>query len=580
MYGRAPEYRDWPAERDQKVTFGEIWRQGDDAITKLLSLLVDNPRKWPELLERVDDMTDPQRQRVLEALTNGEKLEEDLRLAVWSTLTEMIRRHEAFPDASWSFAPEQLEALRAVADEIKPALPIEKHRWLFEDAMPDIPERRGMPFSDFEAEVQRLRDEALGEIVDNGGQETLLALASEVKYPGIVGATAASVGLNLDGLMAGLLDARAPSLVATSMGYFQRLAEDEVRLETVVQGSAPSALAKARLLLCLKPEPGLWAKLQEFGQEVVDLYWGEFRPWGLGSGFPHVNEAARELLRVGRPAVALDLLTLYRRSESLDPSLIVQGLRDALAAGPDTFGQVREYDLEELLDALRQSDIDRSVVAELEWQWLPLLGFDTPSPTLELEMASSPQFFMEVLSLAFRAEGDDAEPNQQSRAMANHAFRLLHEFKVVPGSTGRGEPINEHVLWTWMQEVRNIARGCDRVAIAEVYIGHILAHAAEDPDGTWPSLPVRNVIEASASPRLENGFSVETFNKRGVTSRSLDEGGAQEYELAAKFRAWASAVRATAPRTAAVLSGLGDGYERDGRAEDERAELRRKGLGW
>ena len=70
-----------------------------------------------------------------------------------------------------------------------------------------------------------------------------------------------------------------------------------------------------------------------------------------------------------------------------------------------------------------------------------------------------------------------------------------------------------------------------------------------------------------------------TFNKRGITSRGATEGGQQEFELAARYRDWAARVVADSPKTARVLRSLADGYDEEGRRQDEQAQRLREGFG-
>ena len=71
---------------------------------------------------------------------------------------------------------------------------------------------------------------------------------------------------------------------------------------------------------------------------------------------------------------------------------------------------------------------------------------------------------------------------------------------------------------------------------------------------------------------MEQGVAIGRFNQRGVTVRGPYDGGAQERELAAQYRAWADRVRDHWPRSGALLDGLATGYETEARHHDESAE--------
>lgn len=79
-------------------------------------------------------------------------------------------------------------------------------------------------------------------------------------------------------------------------------------------------------------------------------------------------------------------------------------------------------------------------------------------------------------------------------------------------------------------------------------------------------------IEKMASDRLERGLSLARVNQRGVYSKSIGEGGAQERELAAQCLRWADAVPRF-PRTAAMLRRIAENWTRYAeRADVEAAE--------
>jgi hypothetical protein len=102
-------------------------------------------------------------------------------------------------------------------------------------------------------------------------------------------------------------------------------------------------------------------------------------------------------------------------------------------------------------------------------------------------------------------------------------------------------------------------------------IGEALSGPATDDDGTWPSEPVRDVLEHEQDDELQTGMHIGRFNQRGVTVRNPYSGGAQERALAEQYRRWADAVRNRWPRSGALLDSLAETYDRDARREDAQA---------
>ena len=64
------------------------------------------------------------------------------------------------------------------------------------------------------------------------------------------------------------------------------------------------------------------------------------------------------------------------------------------------------------------------------------------------------------------------------------------------------------------------------------------------------------------------------YNRRGVASRGILDGGAREWCLALRYREHSRKMSVRWPRAAAVLDGLAEEYELEAKREDEKAEER------
>jgi hypothetical protein len=319
-----------------------------------------------------------------------------------------------------------------------------------------------------------------------------------------------------------------------------------------------------------------WTLLPQFGNEVLAAYWSEFSPYGRGSEFPLINEAAKQLIRHGRVAIAVDALSIYsgRWEDGVEADVVVEALSAFGNAGDPDVSRVSDYDVTRLLEFLKSRQIDETTIARFEWKFLPLLHDESRAPELQRLLAREPEVFVQLIELVFKPANAaaDAEREPANQALVSNAYRLLRSWKVVPGVTEDGS-VDGSALERWLAETRDRLAASDRLEVGEVHIGEVLAHAPEDADGTFPTVAVRDVLESAPNDHLERGFRIGASNKRGVTSRSITEGGQQEYDLSAQYEAWAEAVQATHPRTAATLRDIADSYREEGRRNDE--EVRR-----
>jgi hypothetical protein len=585
-FTHSPRFRQWkPA--DKGVLPADEWQASVEASKRLLEDVGKQPGRWPELIGHLADFPAAERNAALDqlsSLSRSNELDATRREHIWTGLDKLERAHRKFAGARWSLPSDDLDRISAVAQLFAPADPVEANTWLFNEHFPDV----GNMNDDYETHRQRIdavRAEAVRTIEAASGIDGLMRLARSAKLPGFVGtATASLASPALDERLIPLLDYDDPGLVNLAWGYCDRRSQTQgmswVREHVKLLEDRP--LAQARLLQTAPDLAEAWHLASDLGEEVERPYWREFSPTGRGPDFALVNEAAASMLRFDRVVGALDLLNLYVRSDDrrVSPDLVLDALERLIVLSQshdEPIQQLSSYELNGLLDYVRDASVSEDRLATLEWQFLPALGYDARSPVLERQLARDPKFFVEILSLVFKPKNSDRDADVQPH-VAQNAYRLLDQWRIIPGSTAEGEPVDAAALVEWTEETRRLLVEADRREIGDVQIGHVLAHAPGDDDGTWPTRPVRDLIERIASSDLDDGFRVEIFNKRGATSRGLFDGGEQERVLAQRYNDWATRIADEWPRTASVLSDLARGYEHDARREDDEAERRREGM--
>lgn len=586
-FTHSPRFRQWKPDDEGVRRPADEWQASVEASKRLLDDVDNQPGRWPELIGHLADFPAAERTSALDqlsSLSRSEELEMGQRESIWTRLDKLERAHRKFAGARWSLPSDELDRISAVAGLFAPDDPVDANTWLFDEHFPDL----GSTSDDYETHRQRIeavRAEAVRTIEAASGIDGLIRLARSAKLPAFVGtATGSLASPALDEHLVPLLDDEDPGLINLAWGYCDRRSQSQgmgwVKERLTLLEGRPAA--QARLLQTAPDLAEAWQLASELGEDVEGSYWREFSPMGRGADFALVNEAAAAMLRFGRVVGALNLLNLYVRSDDrrVSPDLVIDAL-ERLTVLPQSHDepiqQLSSYELNGLLDYIRDASVSEDRLATLEWQLLPALGYDAQSPVLERQLARDPKFFVEILSLVFKPKNNDREGDVQPH-VAQNAYRLLDQWRIIPGSTAEGEPVDAAALSNWTEETRRLLVEADRAEVGDVYIGHVLAHAPGDHDGTWPTRPVRDLIERVASPDLDDGFRTEIFNKRGGTSRGLFDGGAQERVLAQQYNDWATRIADEWPRTAAVLSDLARGYEHDARREDDEAERRREGM--
>lgn len=134
--------------------------------------------------------------------------------------------------------------------------------------------------------------------------------------------------------------------------------------------------------------------------------------------------------------------------------------------------------------------------------------------------------------------------------------------------------VEAEVPTNWVER----ARESRRLRVGDLQIGKVLASCPPDPDGAWPCLAVRDLLERVESDEIEEGLGGEVFASLGVTTAGSWTAGDQERDHARLYREQAERFYDRWPRTAKVLSEAAEDFERAARRHDADAERRRTGL--
>jgi hypothetical protein len=222
--------------------------------------------------------------------------------------------------------------------------------------------------------------------------------------------------------------------------------------------------------------------------------------------------------------------------------------------------------------------VGRERIARLQWAFLPALGFEPKVQVLHRFLSSDPAFFVDVLIKVYRGKScDDNDDESPERArIATNGYRLLSSWSTVPGLREDGS-VDAQELRVWIDGALAGLDEAGRRDIGEIYIGQILACAPGESDGQWPPRTVRDLLEELQNERIEEGLITKTLNRRGMTTRSPQDGGVQEQDLAEKYRHEAEGFADEWPRTAAILRALARFYDHDARREEGSAERFRRG---
>jgi len=581
-----PAWREWAPLEDVRATTIEYAKAVHALVQCMLDDVGADGGRWRDLIEELPEFPRDQYYAVVtkvESLAVGELKANDS-AALWSALRTLVSRHRSYADADWSLPVEEIDRLAAILPRFEPQAPLLRYGWLFGDS-PSLPEGREDDWGTYERAIATRQCEAIATLYEHAGLTWLSDFVEHVGRPEQLGVALARSAI-ADDVADSLLRAhlrpdqgRHCALVAGFVGTKAHIAGMEWakgKLATISSEWSPEE--RATFCLCLPFNASTWEVVHGFDDVTVSEYWKRVSPIYVDAN--QVETAARRLLQHGRAVVAADLMQLHVESSLLPVGLVVDVL-EHLATRPLDETEVRRlsaHDLSDLLAYVSASDqVEESRVAKLEWAFLPVVGrHHHPPEVLLREMARYPEFFVHVIALVYRAEGEaPSEPSEEEKARAERAYELLQSWRwrPFPGTPDDGA-FDPKALREWILEARRSLQAQGRLTVGDHAIGEILSGSPAAEDGTWPHEAIRDLIEELGSQDFEGGLVIGLLNSGGVSWRNPDERGARERQTAEKYDRFATIVGPRWPRTASMLRRIQDSYIAWADEEDRRGELR------
>jgi hypothetical protein len=574
-----PKLRDLAPETPEEITFGSVWDFETAVVDRALAAVGDDENRLGFFVEKIGKLQPTNRTKVLTRIDSylaSHNVAEGN--PIWHALKDEFARNEYFGDANWALTGVELATVRDLVERHRPTDPLVSDRHAFDDWTPHI--GKYDPGSEVFDDATDLRKEVLQRVLARDGVPGILKLAKMVKLPELLGQALGQVSFSLEQmfeLMQGALDPGAPmslSYYVSAVGFEKFGDQWKDFFQDRVLSQVLDSASKAKLLLGWSTTRSTWSYVEGLGDEVRDQYWRQLSLLPNEGMIEDLLFAINQYRSVGRDIEILSWV--QRRRKEVPSGLLLDLLTKGAAQTSEGFkrlGNMLSYYIGQTLKELRtRCDVEKPQIATLEYAYLPLLRHEQEPLTIYDLLASDPEMFVNVLSHVFRGKSVPADQvvTDEMRMRANVSYDLLSAFKNVPG-LHEGK-IDGCELCDWVKKVRTLAAAKDLTDIGDQRIGFILAHAPQDADVLfWPPSAVCQIIEEAASEQIERGFMVECINKRGVYSKGINEGGAQERELAKRYKAWADATLIY-PRTSAMLIAISEDWMRSAECADVDAE--------
>lgn len=588
-YSYKPRWRSDASGAGQPASSEEVEAFNHKALDLLIDWTGHDENTLGDLVEIIESMSEEDEMKVWSLIdewardadeAEKAKLRERLRQF---TLTRLGRRRN-LSEATRNRAREAYDSLR-------PNDPVLRHGWLFgkhwvEESVDEVGEE--VDYRKQEERIDRLRKEAIAEIWTEQAFNGIRKLAASSEAVATIGHYAATCVAGIESQVQFIkqclsLQGELSDSAESCLRGFLFAMEDDSRLDLLqtVAESLPPQDCK-RLFLAAPFQDSTWRLLDGYDDKFRRDYWQDVTPSWRRHSPAELNEVIDRLLDVRRPRAAFKAVQLTL--ESVETSRLHRLLRAVGTVDSEPTGEYRleRHYLSAALDSLDgRAGITRDEMAQLEFLFIQALDHSRHGiPNLESQLVESPEIFVQAVALVYKRsdEGEDPpewriENPEQREAIALAAHRLLEQIRMIPGTDENGQ-VDSVKLARWIAEARHLCQQHARSVIGDQLLGQLLAKAPRDETGAWPCRAVCDVMEDIASPELAKGFHVGVHNSRGVVSRG--EGGDQERELAAKYRAWAEHLHFEFPYVGGVLENIARSYENEAEWHDSRATLAKR----
>lgn len=346
---------------------------------------------------------------------------------------------------------------------------------------------------------------------------------------------------------------------------------------------------KLKLYLVLPFNQLVWSFVDLLDENLREQYWLKVKPHHC-----QVNEelkiAISHLLLVKRAKVALNLAEYCL--ETIDVHTLYQIL-ECLLENNDNGDNVYlpiQYYFKEAFKLLHHSNmIDYEKKVYLEFGYINILKeygnikLTDYAPNLSQYIFEHPEFFAEMIYFLYKRKDGIDDFNQgnhtdeQVKNLRDKYFIIMYDLNL-PNLNRAECKIEIEKLRNWIHQVRNLCQKSNRLEIADLQIGQILAYSPIDTeDNIFPCSPIRDIMEELQSESILNGANTGIYNSRGVVTKSLNEGGQKEYVLANQYQEWANQLKNTHPFVANyLLQKVADTYFYEAKRNDLEVEIRQR----
>lgn len=585
-------WRMFDMEPDPTPTYPEIWDTHSRVVDILISIFDGDEEKFSRLITKIPYLHPADTNKILDWANSILPQLKQKEYTTWTSIRSILSHHRSFPHAEWALPNSILVRLENLYNDLQPADSTRKYLWLFNEKYPKLPDGHDLRNQETKKEIERRQNQidearktALIRLIETHGVEKTIELRKKCLEPFIFGNVMGMVIIGPQKVLevcVCLNDEK--KWIGFIHGFIWRKSQSRgferiKKLFEKLRKAEFGEKALANVLIPLAVNRELWDFLILLSDEIQTEYWKNVNPNFYFLDDDLKNEGIRMLLKHKKYSSAIKNTSLY--GDGILTTLLTDVLLKAAKAGVFDGSDYGVYEIKKIFGELRKrNDVERSTLIELEWIYLQIFGGIGPEnpEILEEELASSPQFFVEILSYIYHPENpqqweEEREKESEDDLLnrARQARHLLELWKKIPGMK-TDLTVDYEELKKWVEEARVLADRVSRIKVADSQIGSLLARYPKGQD-KWPQDAIFRIIEEYDSGSMRNGYSTEMYNKKGATWRGAYQGGDIERENARYYEKLANDTKQKFPGVSSVFEQMKKRYLDEAKSQDDLAEL-------
>lgn len=515
-----PKYINVPSE-DVIITNEEYYSQINLYLNLMIKYCKTNNERLLDLIDLLDNVSESNFDKICNYLKSSKIISKNDRskYKLWDKLEHLvywIRKHSDIDDDTKN---EMIEKINDVIKHLKPKDNLYVISRLFKKDTWELIEDH----DDYDLAEKKLHEQqfnSINKLYLNEGIPSLQKLSNIVEDPYSLGMIVAKLNISIGdekSIVLNNLD-KGSNLIEFAKGYIYTKYNCNNREFDSNLICNLSLDAKVNFLIMLPYSLITFKKVEELLKNDYKEYWKkvDIRSINDEDTLKYSISKLMEVHRYGR-VLWMYRLTTNKKVVKYDNNILLTCLEKL----DSNFNQ---FDIcESIKDLQKEKNIDINRLFYIEWKFLPLLNYGDYRPiTMEKVIASDANRYSEILQLAFKEHSKSKikSNNNIDTNLATNAYRLLHQWKFVPGTDIDGY-INSNKLKRWYENMKNICKKIDRLEIGLSYFGRVLFYSPKDKECFWIDKTVAEIINNNET--IRNGYKKEAFNSVGVVN--CDENG-------------------------------------------------------